>query len=208
MRFVALAVLLYSSFYGFISNASAIDRFVPADHSTIQEAIDASMDGDNVLVADGVYSGIGNTNIDLMGKAITVKSINGPENTVIDSENIGRGFLIVSGEDANTIIEGFKIKNGNTPDWPDGGGGINCSGSSPTIRFCIFENNHAYFGGGIYFDASASPTIEFCQFIQNSAQYGGALYGKDSSTVIRYCDFNLNMANWNGGCLYFMNVIL
>ena len=202
MRCITLVVLFSSLFYGFISTASATDRYVPAEYSTIQEAINASVDGDNVFVADGVYTGIGNTNIDLMGKAITVNSINGPESTVIDCNQIGRGFLVVTGEDENTIIEGFKIRNGNTPAWPDGGGGIYCSGSSPAIRFCIFESNFAYFGGGIYFETSASPTIEYCQFIQNSAQYGGALYGKESSTIIRYCEFNLNVANYDGGCLY------
>ena len=43
---------------------------VPADSLTIQSAINGSSDGDTVLVADGLYRGLGNRNIQLNGKAI------------------------------------------------------------------------------------------------------------------------------------------
>lgn len=33
---------------------------VPAEYATIQAAVDASVDGDVVLIADGVYTGAGN----------------------------------------------------------------------------------------------------------------------------------------------------
>ena len=171
-------------------------------YTTIQAGVYSADPGDTVLVADGIYSGAGNTNIDLMGKAITVKSQNGAKHTIIDCGGVGRAFSVNNAEDANTVIEGFTIQGGNLPDWPEGGGGIYCSGTAPIIRSCIFKNNHGYFGGGIYFDAGAAPTIEKCQLTANSANYGAALYGKESSPVIKDCKIIENAAKWDGGGLY------
>lgn len=59
---------------------------VPADQPTIQQAIDAAVDGDVVvLVSPGTY----NENIDFKGKAITVRSIAGPNATVFRGDQTG-----------------------------------------------------------------------------------------------------------------------
>ena len=84
----ALCVLI--GLWGCIAFGAEIN--VPADYPTIQAGIEAAENGDIVLVADGIYTGTGNKNIELQGKTITVKSLNGPENCVIDCENSGRGF--------------------------------------------------------------------------------------------------------------------
>ena len=63
------------------------------DHQTIQAAIDASVDGDTVLVADGTYAGQGNKDLDFNGKELIVQSENGPLKTIIDCENHGPGIL-------------------------------------------------------------------------------------------------------------------
>lgn len=115
--FFVLSIFIFSS----VVQAATIH--VPADHSTIQAAIDAASGGDIVLVADGTYTGEGNKNLDFKGKAITVQSENGPESTIIDCENSGRGFYFNSEEGPNSIVSGFTITNGKTgyPD-PDGSG--------------------------------------------------------------------------------------
>jgi hypothetical protein len=86
---------------------------VPGEYSTIQAGIDAANVGDTVLVASGTYVGTGNKNLDYKGKAIVVKSENGPKTCVIDCQNSGRGFYFHSGEDTLSILEGISIKNGN-----------------------------------------------------------------------------------------------
>ena len=45
---------------------------VPANFPTLQSAINETCDGDSVLVADGVYTGNGNRDIQFHGKAIAV----------------------------------------------------------------------------------------------------------------------------------------
>ena len=54
------------------------------DFPTIQAALDAAGQGDVIELADGTFTGDGNRDIDYLGKAITVRSENGPENCIID----------------------------------------------------------------------------------------------------------------------------
>ena len=61
-----------------ISGLYAATLNVPAEYSTIQAAIDAAVNGDIVLVATGTFTGEGNVDLDPVGKAITIKSVNGP----------------------------------------------------------------------------------------------------------------------------------
>jgi hypothetical protein len=65
--------------------ASAAVIHVPADQPTIQAGIDAAMNGDTVLVADGTWRGPDNRDLNFRGKAITLQSENGPHNCIIDA---------------------------------------------------------------------------------------------------------------------------
>ncbi len=42
---------------------------VPAEYATIQEAVDAAVSGDTILIAPGTYTGEGNRNINIHNKA-------------------------------------------------------------------------------------------------------------------------------------------
>jgi hypothetical protein len=135
---VPLTILLLFS----LSNAVTIN--IPGDFPTIQGGIDRSQDGDTVLVADGIYAGDGNKNIDFEGRGIVLISENGPENCIIDSEENGRGFIFQSGENTDAVLSGFKIINGKNASL---GAGIKLSdNSNPIIENCIIENNYAWPG--------------------------------------------------------------
>ena len=81
-------------------------------------------------LADGVYTGPGNTNLDPQGKEITIRGSSGvAEACVIDGEGSARGFNLHSGETLATVIADLTIRNG----WSVlGGGAIRCSGSVPS----------------------------------------------------------------------------
>ena len=111
---------------------------VPGDQPTIQAGIDAAEDGDIVLVADDTYTGDGNKNLDFGGRAITVKSENGPENCIIDCENDGRGFYFHNNEGEDSVVSGLTIINGSSG-YLWNGNAIYNSSSSPTITNCTFS---------------------------------------------------------------------
>ena len=171
-------------------------------YRTIQKGIDEAFDGDTVEVADGIYTGtvtrdyqdiddrfewlgivtIGsNVNLDFSGKAITVKSVNGAEKTIIDCENIEgqRGFYFHTGETSNSVLDGFTIRNGTGVRYGNGGGIYCDDNSSPTITNNIITRNSS---GGIYCDDNSSPMITNNIITRNSG--GGISCETNSSPMI------------------------
>ena len=66
-----------------VAGAPADTIHVPSRFGSIQAAIDAAQDGDTVVVGDGTYTGEGNRDIRFRGKAITVRSENGPATCIV-----------------------------------------------------------------------------------------------------------------------------
>jgi len=130
--------------------------------ATIQKGVNSAVDGDTIIVADGTYTGEGNRDINLKGKAITLQSTNGAANCIIDCMHHGRGLYLGHNEDSNTIVEGFTIVNGVA----DNGGGIYCS-SSPTISHCVIRLNQAKHGAGLAIQNCGQPTIANCLIAEN-----------------------------------------
>ncbi len=152
---------------------------VPAEHATIQSALDLSEDGDTVLVSPGTWSGPGNTGLNFAGKAILLKSAPGFAAAVLDGGGTARIALFDDGEGRGSVIEGFTITNGSATS----GGAISCIGSDPTIRGCLLTANAAgSLGGAISCSAGAAPLIERCRFIGNTAaSRGGAVHSTSGS---------------------------
>ncbi|MBT7789823.1 MAG: hypothetical protein HN757_13175, partial [Calditrichaeota bacterium] len=146
---------------------------VPEDIETIQGAIQASEDGDVVLVAPGEYD----ENLDFLGKAITVTSHihlddnrDFIENTIIDG---GRRDCVVAfnnEEGRNSVLRGFTIQNGIQ----DCGGGIDCQRlSSPELNDLLVTGNEARgYGGGIYFSFRTTPLIQRTTISNNRSSFG------------------------------------
>ncbi len=127
-------LLIYAFlFFNSISFANIIN--IPDDYPSIQEGIDASIDGDTVLVAPGEYEGI----FTLQGKNILLTSSSGPDVTTIAG-----AFLFDNGEDTTCVLRGFKII-GNS-----GYSGIRCTNnSSPIIEANIITGHTSMASSGV-----------------------------------------------------------
>ncbi|NIP27243.1 MAG: hypothetical protein GWN67_22780 [Phycisphaerae bacterium] len=203
-----LVFLLSTTFSSSAARTIYVDNDGPADFNNIQAAIDDANDGDTIIVADGTYTGGGNRDIDFLGKAITLRSENGPDNCIIDCQGSEadrhRGFYFHSGEDANSVVDGFTITKGYGPvnfvgePISSAGGAILCVASRPTISNCIINCNSASNGGGICCGTDSSPLIKNCTIVNNDAG-GGGIYCVDSCPHITNCLITNNIAPWFPG---------
>lgn len=198
---------------------------VPRDYDTIQEAIDKASEDDVILLADGIYTGFGNYGITIH-KPITLRSEIGPNNCIIDCQDIGRGFTI----SADAIISGITITNGlhdtggaikvmnaSSPTISNciikgnfarqNGGGIYTTGGQPTITGCIIDQNRSgLYGGGVYFDAG-TPFISGCTIMNNQARSGGGMHGNDASITLTWAILRDNHVLQSGGGAAFISGI-
>jgi len=163
-----------------------------ADFNNIQAAINDANDGDTILVADGMYTGEGNRDIDFGGRAITVRSENGPNNCIIDCEGTysdnHRGFYFHRGEDTNSVLNGITIINGYISSDYIGGGAILCEYSGPTVTNCIITENSTDALGSAIYCVGSSPAITNNKITKNRS------YVYDGIVIYSYNDENLNIS--------------
>ena len=181
------------------------DRYVPKEYANIQEAINACEDLDTVVIEPGKYVGAGNREINFGGKAITVRSTDPASSqiineTIIDCEGQGRGFVFYMGEKADSMLSGLTITNG----YGILGGAIYCyNNSSPSVSNCVINSNSAVFGGGLACaNSNTKPKITNCIITANSALVcGGGFYLNGSSPEIKNCIISGNTAS-DGGAFF------
>lgn len=199
-----LAIFLFLCLLTSIGRSAVLH--VPADgYTTIQRAIDAASDGDEIEVAPGTYYEA----INLLKKAIRLYSSGGAENTTINGTGNAHVVQCVLGEGSDTVLEGFKVIGGNADGigFNSQGGGMLISGSNPTVINCIFTGNSAADGGGVCI-LSANPTLTNCTFSNNTAAFGAGMSNLNGSKpTVTNCTFSGNSATEKGGGVHNINSI-
>ncbi|MCP4634544.1 MAG: T9SS type A sorting domain-containing protein, partial [candidate division Zixibacteria bacterium] len=188
------------------------------DYDIIQDGINASMDGDTVLVAPGDYHQF----VRFLGKSILLTSEEGPDLTKIC------GVVFSEGTDTTATLRGFGISFvgsqalvfihqgnsgkvlGNTISGNyvyEYGGGITVRGDKVLIKGnIIFNNTAACYGGGMLVSGSGYTIAE--NIIAGNtangdfhAPGGGGMYVSGSDLIIEYnlIADNLSGGGYNGG---------
>ena len=173
---------------------------VPKDQPTIQAGIDASQDGDTVLIADGTYRGLDNKNVNFGGRAIVVRSENGPTACTIDCEGAGQAFRFDSGEGRDSVVEGLTMTGGGMARAHNDGGAITAVDSDPTIRNCRIVGNHTINGAGGIYMLRSHGLIDNCEIESNSASFAYAAGGlKIDHATVTGCVIRANSGGNGGG---------
>ena len=170
-----------------------VDPDGSGDATRIQAGLNLAVAGDTVVVACGTYH---ERQITLKDGVVLTSATGEADCVTVDAENIYRVFY-ASGVDGGAALIGFTAINGRV----NYGGAMYCgSGSDLDIRNCVFSNNSATVGGGMYVHHS-DPSIVDCSFTGNSSDYwGGGIAIEDlAQPEIVGCTFADNVAAYYGG---------
>jgi hypothetical protein len=192
---------------------------------TIKNATNTVSSGGTVIIADGTYSGSGNSNITI-DKNLIIKG-SSRSGTIIDGSDSNNIFNINAG--CTVTVSDLTITNGkagfgggifnlgtltvNNCEFTQcktiykylGGGSAICSGDDSTlnVKNSFFTSNDASLstngGGTIYTNGIAS--IENSNFIGNHAYGGAGIYLFSGNMDIEGCKFINNTAISSGGAL-------
>ena len=176
--------------------------------TNIQDAIDAAVSGDSIMVTNGVYQTGGRvvygslTNRVVINKPVTVQSVNGPAATTIrgnrpQGNNAVRCVYLTN----NAVLIGFTLTGGGTTTSGDFlkeacGGGAWCESTNGRLIGCLIVSNVAWFnGGGEFFGALSNCTLAGNTATNGSG--GGACFG-----ILNNCVLSNNFAQVAGGGAY------
>ncbi len=188
-------------------------------YDAIQQAIDAAVNDDEVIILPGTYTGDGNRDIDFAGKAIVVTGSD-PDDpntvaaTVIDCQGTEtephRGFYFHTNETETSVLKGLTITNGYGDEFKlysfrntlfSVGGGVFCKECSPKLDRVVITLSVAEVGGAILATNSNIQLLS-CRLINNAGDGGGGYFYR-GSPVLDECLISDNQANYNGGGLLF-----
>ncbi len=208
MSHATVRVLALSSVFLLACSLAAVteaaDIHVPADHPTIQAALDAAVDADRVIVADGVWTGPGNRNLVFNGKEVQLLAEYGPQKCTIDCQGSEssphRAFIFETGEGPLSVVQGFTLTGG----FADRGGAIICDGASPTILDCVITGNVAEArGGGISCHYASAALISGCVITGNQVLDQTSNNGGGGVSLIHQCTVRLENCRIEGNSGYY-----
>ncbi len=178
--------------------------------TNIQQAVDVATAGDEIVVTNGTYATGGRavhglmTNRVTLDKALTLRSVNGPQFTLIQGRQLptttnGDGAIRCVYLSEGASLSGFTLSKGATrtagdSGYEQSGGGLFCDGTAWITNCLISANAAANSGGG-----AANGRLYNCALIGNAAtNSGGGAYG----SILYSCVVSNNATRRYGGGAY------
>ncbi len=154
----------------------------------IQDAVDTTVSGAVLVVSNGLYATGGRDGSRVaVDRQLAVRSVNGPQFTVIDGGGAVQCVHLTNG----ASLSGFTLTNG----WANNGGGVWCESPNAFLTNCTLSGNLAWYGGG----GASGGTLYNCTLTDNGAEnYGGAA----QASSLYDCTLSANWANGSGGGAY------
>ena len=188
--------------------------------ATVQHAVVQAITGDEVRVAQGVYTDVqvtgGYTQVLYLDESLTLRGgyptddwdTSDPEvyETVLDGDGQER-VVLVTGEGITPTIEGFHLRRGYVDgDGVDGyGAGLYiAAGAAPTVKLSRIYSNTAQGGrgGGVYYEGGGTPVLQCNTVYSNTAGDGAGFYVAAGTPWIWNNVAYRNEAANGGGGLY------
>lgn len=162
--------------------SSTTTIYVPDNYVTIQEAVNASKNGDIIIVRDGTYT----ENIEV-DKSLTIRSENGSAFTTIIAANSKHHVFEVMADYVN--INGFSVNGAKSDRFPAYAAGIYLS---VWVDYCnISDNNASNNGDGIWLHGSCSNIIAN-NTVNSNSRNGILVYSISDNNILMNNIMNLN----------------
>ncbi len=148
-----------------------------ANFSKIQDAVNASIDGDTIIVCNGTYK----ENV-LVNKSLNITGLDRPH---LNANKTGSGFTLT---EAGSIIQGFLITNSTYS-------GSNFYGTAAGVR--IGWTSYSYYGGAYHraHHGCSNNIVRENIFLNNS--YGVLMVLNSNGNTISGNEFNDGVTIWN-----------
>ena len=172
---------------------------------TIQAGINAALSGDTVQLANGLWTGAGNTNLVIDKDLSLVSGSGNADDCVIDGSGSARILTVTPGVFVG--MDGIKYMNGNAPGgYPAGvGGGILNDGAYLYITNSRFERCEASVAGGAIGAFDGYTSVIDSRFKNNAAPvdsgWGGAADIEGGSCLFDHNIFEGNTAR-DAACIF------
>lgn len=168
---------------------------IDSPYQTIGKGISSVDENGTVHIANGNYTGAGNTNLTI-DRSMAIAGQN-QKKTIING--IGTNWIFYINPNVNVTITNLTLTNATAAK----GGAIYNEGNL-TVTNCTFTSNKAtisyVYGGGAIYNKGTITSLSGCTFTNNkAAKYGGAVYNDATIISLSDCNFTGNIASSYGG---------
>ena len=116
---------------------------VPDDHATIEEAVDAAVDGDLICIAPGTYL----ENVFVHNKALRIEGSGEPEDVVISPYLLGPAFRWSDTTTGTGVLRRVTLTGATNDDF---GGGLKLDGGTYLVEDIVVRGNRLTGNGRLY----------------------------------------------------------